>query len=121
MKKTQLPSKREIIPTSPESAPKLRATFTDEFKRDAVARLRAPKQKPRSHSGRPADDSHARAVVEHSQGLRSADHDHYLHPPVSGLLLHHLIYRSIAEFAHPPIQKIYKRKCPSSSAHAHDT
>ncbi|MCC7684758.1 hypothetical protein IGS60_27670 [Janthinobacterium sp. FW305-128] len=37
MKKTQLPSKGEIIPTSPESAPKLRATFTDEFKRYAVA------------------------------------------------------------------------------------
>jgi hypothetical protein len=44
MKKKQLPSKREIIPTSPESAPKLRATFTDEFKRDAVARLRAGNQ-----------------------------------------------------------------------------
>ena len=41
MKKTQLPSKREIIPTSPESALKLRATFKDEFKRDVVARLRA--------------------------------------------------------------------------------
>lgn len=44
MKKKQLPSKREIIPTSPESTPKLRATFTDAFKRDAVARLRAGNQ-----------------------------------------------------------------------------
>ncbi|QYG07113.1 transposase [Janthinobacterium sp. PAMC25594] len=44
MKKKQLPSKGEIIPTSPESAPKLRATFTDEFKRDVVARLRAGNQ-----------------------------------------------------------------------------
>ena len=39
-----LPSKREIIPISSESTPKLRATFTDEFKRDAVARLRAGNQ-----------------------------------------------------------------------------
>ena len=41
MKKKQSPSKREIVPASPESAPKPRATFTDEFKRNAVARLRA--------------------------------------------------------------------------------
>ena len=40
----QLPSKREIIPASPESAPKSRATFTDAFKRDAVARVRAGNQ-----------------------------------------------------------------------------
>lgn len=40
MNKKQLPSKREIIPASPETAPKPRTTFTDEFKRDAVARLR---------------------------------------------------------------------------------
>jgi transposase len=44
MKKKQLPSKREIIPASPESAAKSRATFTDAFKRDAVARLRAGNQ-----------------------------------------------------------------------------
>ncbi|WP_020651648.1 transposase [Massilia niastensis] len=41
MKKKQLPSKREIIPASPTSAPKPRATFTDEFKRKAVSRLRS--------------------------------------------------------------------------------
>jgi transposase len=51
MKKTQLPSKREIIPTSPESAPKLRATFTDAFKRDAVARLRAGNQSATNLAG----------------------------------------------------------------------
>jgi transposase len=39
-KKKQLPSKREIIPVSSESGLTPRATFTDEFKRDAVARLR---------------------------------------------------------------------------------
>ena len=39
--KKQLPSKREIVPTSPESGPKMRTTFTDKFKRDAVERLRA--------------------------------------------------------------------------------
>ena len=44
MNKKQLPSKREIIPASPESATKSRATFTDAFKRDAVARLRAGNQ-----------------------------------------------------------------------------
>lgn len=41
MNKKQLPSKREIVPVSPDSPPKPRATFTDAFKRDAVARLRA--------------------------------------------------------------------------------
>ena len=44
MKKKQLPSKREIIPASPASTPKSRATFTDEFKRNAVARMRAEGQ-----------------------------------------------------------------------------
>lgn len=39
--KKQLPSKREIVPTSPESTPKTRKTFSDKFKRDAVTRLRA--------------------------------------------------------------------------------
>ncbi|MEX5749095.1 transposase [Massilia sp. X63] len=40
MKKKELPSKREIAPASSALAPKPRATFTDEFKRKAVARLR---------------------------------------------------------------------------------
>lgn len=44
MNKKQLPSKREIIPASPNSTAKPRATFTDEFKRDAVARLRSKGQ-----------------------------------------------------------------------------
>ena len=44
MKKKQLPSKREIIPASPALAPKSRATFTDDFKRKAVARMRAEGQ-----------------------------------------------------------------------------
>jgi transposase len=44
MKKKQLPSKREIVPASPESHPKPRATFSDQFKRDAVSRLRAGDQ-----------------------------------------------------------------------------
>lgn len=44
MNKKQLPSKREIIPASPEPATKLRAAFTDEFKRDAVARLNSGAQ-----------------------------------------------------------------------------
>ena len=44
MKKKQLPSKREIVPASPESTPKPRATFTDEFKRNAVARMRVEGQ-----------------------------------------------------------------------------
>jgi len=44
MKKKQLPSKREIVPASSEPAPKQRATFSDEFKREAVARLHSGKQ-----------------------------------------------------------------------------
>jgi len=44
MTNKKLPSKREIIPASPKSAAKPRATFTDEFKRDAVARLRSEGQ-----------------------------------------------------------------------------
>jgi len=44
MKKKQLPSKREIVPVSSESVPKQRATFSDEFKREAVARLHSGKQ-----------------------------------------------------------------------------
>ena len=44
MKKKQLPSKREIIPTSAEPVPKQRAVFTDEFKRMAVSRLHDGKQ-----------------------------------------------------------------------------
>lgn len=44
MNKKQLPSKREIIPASPKSTARPRATFTDEFKRDAVARLRSEGQ-----------------------------------------------------------------------------
>lgn len=44
MKKTQLPSKQEIAPVSTDVAPKTRAVFTDEFKRKAVARLRAGDQ-----------------------------------------------------------------------------
>lgn len=45
MKKKQLPSKREIIPASPELTPKSRAIFTDAFKCDAVARLRTGSQR----------------------------------------------------------------------------
>lgn len=44
MEKKQLPSKREIIPTSAEHMPKQRAVFTAEFKRTAVARLRDGRQ-----------------------------------------------------------------------------
>ena len=44
MKKKQLPSKREIVPTSAEQMPKQRAVFCDEFKRAAVLRLRDGKQ-----------------------------------------------------------------------------
>jgi transposase len=44
MKKKELPSKREIVPASPESAIKPRAKYSDEFKRDAVARMRADGQ-----------------------------------------------------------------------------
>ena len=44
MTNKKLPSKREIVPASPKSAPKARASFEDEFKRDAVARLRSGAQ-----------------------------------------------------------------------------
>ena len=44
MNKKHLPSKREIVPASSESAPKKRTLFTDEFKREAVSRLREPGQ-----------------------------------------------------------------------------
>ena len=44
MTNKKLPSKREIIPASPKSAPKARATFADDFKRTAVARLRSGEQ-----------------------------------------------------------------------------
>lgn len=44
MTNKQLPSKREIVPTSSDSPPKQRATFSDEFKRQAVARLRSGEQ-----------------------------------------------------------------------------
>ena len=41
MKKKQLPSKRDVVPTLPEPGPKPRTVFPDEFKRDAVSRLRS--------------------------------------------------------------------------------
>ncbi len=41
MKKKQLPSKREIVPVASEPGPKPRTVFPDEFKRDAVSRLRS--------------------------------------------------------------------------------
>ena len=41
MTNKQLPSKRDIVPASLESGPKLRTVFSDEFKRDAVSRLRS--------------------------------------------------------------------------------
>ena len=44
MKKKQLPSKRDIVPASSGSDPKPRAVFSDEFKRDAVVRLRSGEQ-----------------------------------------------------------------------------
>jgi len=44
MKKKKLPSKREIVPASSDSGPKPRTKFTDEFKRDAVARMRVKDQ-----------------------------------------------------------------------------
>ena len=44
MKKKQLPSKRDIVPASPEASPKPRTVFSDEFKRDAVSRLRSGEQ-----------------------------------------------------------------------------
>ncbi|WP_219116369.1 hypothetical protein [Janthinobacterium sp. UMAB-56] len=62
MNKKQLPSEREIVPMSPESAPKLRATFTDEFKRDAVARLRAGNQNATAFQKKSARQSMPRAT-----------------------------------------------------------
>jgi transposase len=44
MKKKQLPSKREIIPAVVPATPKARGTFTDDFKRNAVARMRVEGQ-----------------------------------------------------------------------------
>jgi len=44
MTNKQLPSKREIVPASSDATPKQRATFSDEFKRQAVARLRSGEQ-----------------------------------------------------------------------------
>jgi len=44
MKKKQLPSKRDIVPASSASSPKPRTVFSDEFKREAVARLRSEEQ-----------------------------------------------------------------------------
>jgi transposase len=44
MNKKKLPSKREIVPASPKSASTPRATYADDFKRDAVARLRSGEQ-----------------------------------------------------------------------------
>ena len=44
MKKKQLPSKREIVPAAPSSTSKGRATFSDDFKRKAVARMRVEGQ-----------------------------------------------------------------------------
>ena len=44
MTNKQLPSKREIVPASSDAKPKQRATFSDEFKRQAVARLRSGEQ-----------------------------------------------------------------------------
>ncbi len=44
MTNKQLPSKREIIPTSSDSTPKQQDTFSDGCKRQAVARLRSGEQ-----------------------------------------------------------------------------
>lgn len=44
MKKKELPSKREIVPASPEPATKPRVRYSDKFKREAVARMRADGQ-----------------------------------------------------------------------------
>ena len=44
MKKKQLPSKRDIVPASLESGPKQRTVYSDEFKREAVSRLRSGEQ-----------------------------------------------------------------------------
>jgi transposase len=44
MTNKKLPSKREITPASSEAASAKRATYTDEFKRTAVARLHSREQ-----------------------------------------------------------------------------
>lgn len=44
MKKKQLPSKREITPAAGPSTLKARTTFSDDFKRKAVARMRVEGQ-----------------------------------------------------------------------------
>lgn len=44
MKKQLVTSKRETVPASSTPVAKQRATFTDEFKRSAVARLRSGEQ-----------------------------------------------------------------------------
>jgi transposase len=44
MKKKRLPSKRDIVPASTDAGPKPRTVFSDEFKRDAVLRLRSGEQ-----------------------------------------------------------------------------
>lgn len=44
MEKKQLPSKREIIPVAGSLISRARATFTDDFKRKAVARMRVEGQ-----------------------------------------------------------------------------
>ena len=44
MTNKQLPSKREITPASSEAASAKRATYTDEFKHTAVARLHSREQ-----------------------------------------------------------------------------
>ncbi len=44
MKKKQLPSKRDIVPASTDAGPKPRTVFPDEFKRNAVLRLRSGEQ-----------------------------------------------------------------------------
>ena len=44
MTNKKLPSKREIIPASSEAVSRKRATYTDEFKRTAVARLHSGEQ-----------------------------------------------------------------------------
>ena len=44
MTNKKLPSKREIIPASSEAVSRKRATYTDEFKRTAIARLHSGEQ-----------------------------------------------------------------------------
>ena len=44
MTNKKLPSKREIIPASSEAVIRKRATYTDEFKRTAIARLHSGEQ-----------------------------------------------------------------------------